>query len=128
MIDLSAVAREVDREILSQLLRRGDDLSRPRDTVVYFYLRDGDQRHGATVRAELAVRLERDGWATRPTVKQDGVVGNREQAVNPSSVNALIEAMEATAAEYQVVFDGWACAAPRPTLLGTLLRLLTGRA
>lgn len=110
MPDLDLVRRAVDRAVLEQLIKQGDDLSAERHTLVFFLRAKGDARHGELIFNPLAERLVASGWSIY-TLHADGVSGEKQQhRVDPAAINRLSEDMEALAAEFGVDYDGWECA------------------
>lgn len=108
-IDLSSVRRKGDRKILEALLEHGDDLSRRRHTLLFFYRIEGDERtdeeaFGALISAGeklgLSIYSQRDG----------ALILEGQKLVDPDNVNALTEWAEQQAARAGVEFDGWECA------------------
>ncbi len=110
MADLRKLRRAADRAVLEQLLKHGDDLSVPRDTVVYFYLHGGERRASEEVLGALGADLEARGFTVRRAAVHDGVIGNADRAVDPVSLDALIGDMLELAETHDVDFDGWECA------------------
>jgi hypothetical protein len=109
MDDLDAVKRPADRALLEQLIKRGDDLSAARHTLVFLLRAKGDQRDGELVFNPLAGRLVAAGWSIY-TLHADGVSGEAQRRVDPIGINQISDAMDALAAEFGVDYDGWECA------------------
>ncbi|HYD87893.1 MAG TPA: ribonuclease E inhibitor RraB [Vitreimonas sp.] len=109
MSDLDKVSRPADRAILEQLNQHGDDLSSVRHTLVFFLRAEDDERDGELVFNPLAERLVAAGWSIY-TLHGDGVSGEAQRRVDPVGINRISEEMEALAAEFGVVYDGWECA------------------
>ncbi|MEZ5958849.1 MAG: ribonuclease E inhibitor RraB [Hyphomonadaceae bacterium] len=109
MADLNLVHRGVDRAVLEELVKRGDDLTTVRQTLVFFLRRKSDARDGELVFNPLAAELVARGW-TIHSLHADGISGEAQRLVDPASTNNLSTEMEALAAEFGVNYDGWECA------------------
>ncbi len=102
-------ARPGDRAIFEQLLARGDALTTPRHTIVFFYKNADDARGPELVLNPLAQRLVAAGWAITD-LRADAVIAEAQRAADAASIDALSSEMEALAAASGVAFDGWECA------------------
>jgi hypothetical protein len=102
------VERIGDRTVLEELLKRGDDPTRPRHTIVFFYRHDDDERSAELAFNPLAVRLQTLGWSVN--LADDAVIAEANRTVDPDALNAMSEVMEELAREFGVRYDGWECA------------------
>jgi hypothetical protein len=101
--------RPADQVILDELRKRGDTLTALRHTLAYFYLFADDQRSAELTLNPMAQRLLLSGWAI-VDLRADALIVEGQRAVDPASLNVMIEEMEALASEFGVEFDGWECA------------------
>jgi hypothetical protein len=108
-VDLSGVRREPDRAILEQLLKHGDDLSRPRHTLMFFYRIKNDDRPRGALFDGLIASAASIGLSVGRN-DDDGLVLEGEMFVDPARLNDLIGWAEREAAIAGVEFDGWECA------------------
>ena len=96
-----AQAAKRDDEVRAALARHGDDGTAPRDTVFYFY---GGDFEGLGSAARAA------GYATKLTIKSDGVILSKDMPVDAASFAATSAQMEAWAQAFGCEYDGWECA------------------
>lgn len=101
--------RPGDQAILDELRNRGDTLTVPRHTIAYFYLFPDDQRSAELTLNPMAQRLLVTGWVL-VDLRADALIVEAQRAVDPVSINAMIDEMETLASEFGVEFDGWECA------------------
>jgi hypothetical protein len=102
------VERIGDRTVLEELLKRGDDPTRPRHTIVFFHRHEDDERSAELAFNPLAVRLQTLGWSVN--LADDAVIAEAHRTVDPDALNAMSDAMEDLAHEFGVRYDGWECA------------------
>ncbi len=103
-------ARSADLEIIGQLQKLGADLSRPRDTIVYLYFKTED---GARIAADHLSANAFDAQV-RPAAAGNipwVVVANRDDVVNPKSIDDLNMIAEEAASAGGGEYDGWEAAA-----------------
>jgi hypothetical protein len=97
---------EADQAVLDQIAQRGDDLSQPRHTLLFFYklksagspcfglIADAAKNHGLTV----------------CVVDEETLTLERQCYVDPERLKPLIDWATEIAAEANADFDGWECA------------------
>jgi hypothetical protein len=76
---------------------------------VFFDVRKDDARNPELVLNPLALAASQIGWRIAG-VNKSGLTIESEQMVDPDSVNAMSDQMDALAREFGVEFDGWECA------------------
>lgn len=101
--------RPGDQAILEELVKRGDDLSAPRHTLVFFYRAKDDTRSAEAVLNPLAQRLQAIGWGV-VDLREDALIAETQRPADAASVDSMVDQMEALAREFGVKFDGWECA------------------
>jgi hypothetical protein len=97
-------ASEADVRVLDHLTQLGCDPGVPREVTHYVYLR---KQNDAGIVADI---LERDGWRTAVEPCDDTsfvVLATRVAALSTSIVKETRRMLEALAAEYGGIYDGW---------------------
>jgi len=89
---------ELAKETLQVFADRGEDFSDVRHVLHFFY---GGNFHG------LAEALRELGYQTRLTVKEDGVVAERHEAIGESWRTSTLVHLCELADSYSVEYDGW---------------------
>lgn len=107
--DLSGLSRLQDRLVLEQLLDHGDDLSRRRHTLLFFYRVEGDSRPAPQIFDRIISESGKLGFAVANQTDRALVVEGHK-LVDPENLEALTSWCEGVAAETGADFDGWECA------------------
>ncbi|MDP1738112.1 MAG: ribonuclease E inhibitor RraB [Caulobacter sp.] len=87
-----------DAKVRAVLEEHGDQATTPRPTTFYFY---GGDYQG------LAKDASAEGYITRPTAKNDGVILEKVVAVDEGAFEAIEAQMEAWGETFGCEFDGW---------------------
>jgi hypothetical protein len=108
-VDLSAVSRAGDREVLQSLIAQGDDLSQPRHTVLYFYRLTNSARVAPPIFDAIVKEAAKLGLSV---ARRDGeeLVLEGVLRVDPANIEKLVDWAESAAKRHAADFDGWECA------------------
>jgi hypothetical protein len=104
--------REGDRMILSQLMKRGAEMTKPREVLHYLYLpsQESTDRAAETLRAqgyEAEAQLAANAASDPPNPWL--VLAKIQGVVNNETVELMRQAFEKLATEYNGGYDGWKC-------------------
>lgn len=107
--ELSGLSRSADRKVLEILAEYGDDLSRRRHTILFFY------RHKDDAGTDPAVfqTIINDGATLGFRIashRADALIIEGHKLVDPDNLEALSTWAEEIADAAGVTFDGWECA------------------
>jgi hypothetical protein len=89
---------ELAKDTLQVFEERGEDMTDVREVIHYFY--------GGNFQA-LGEALEELGYSTRPTVDNDGVVAQRDEAIGEGWRTSTLRHLCELADAYGVEYDGW---------------------
>jgi len=101
--------RAADWAALERLRARGDDLSQPRRTAVFFCRRNGDAHAAAELFDAIAAAATITGLHEHER-SDEKLVLQGELYVHPDALEFLLEWGELWAAHTGLIFDGWECA------------------
>jgi hypothetical protein len=108
-IDLNGLSRVQDRKVLEQLIEHGDDLTKRRHTILFFYRMDDDTREvEATFDPLIAAGKELGFTVSRQD--DEALILEGYKLVDPENLEALSTWAESVAESAGARFDGWECA------------------
>jgi hypothetical protein len=90
----------LDDKVRLALAKEGDDGSKPRHTLLYFYGGDVDGLSAAALAA---------GYEVNPTEARVGLILEKTVAVDEDGFNSIAVQMGKWAQEFEAEYDGWEC-------------------
>lgn len=108
-VDLTGLSRFQDRLVLENLLDHGDDLSKRRHTLLFFYRVKGDSHPAARIFDPIVSEAAKLGFSVAGQTDRSLIVEGYK-LVDPENLEALTSWAEGIAAETGADFDGWECA------------------
>lgn len=107
--DIEALSRFEDRKVLEILTAFGDDLSRRRHTILFFYRHKTDCGTDPAIFDPIIAEAAALGF-TVVSHRSDAVIVEGHKLVDPENLEALSKWAEDIADSANVHFDGWECA------------------
>jgi hypothetical protein len=107
--DLSGLSRFTDRRVLEILTEHGDDLSRRRHTILFFYRRKDDPGSDTALFDPITREAAKLGFSVA-SLRPDALIVEGHKLVDPENLEALSAWAEGIAEVTGVRFDGWECA------------------
>lgn len=107
-VDLTGSYRELrdaDQALLDEIMCRGDDLSQPRHTLLFFY-----EIGGQTPSFDMVVAAAPNRNLSVSRREAEQVVLEGQLYVHPEALKSLVDWAIELARDASVEFDGWECA------------------
>lgn len=108
-MDLNGLSRAQDRKVLEQLIEHGDDLSKRRHTILFFYRKDDDARPEDKLFGPIISAGKELGF-TVARRDDESLIIEGYKLVDPENLEALSTWAEGIADASGARFDGWECA------------------
>jgi len=97
-----------DIAVLEQLKERGDDLSQPRRTLLFFY-RGGEEDRSAADLFDPIAEAGREAGLTVSVSEENELILEGNLLVHPQALEMLLDWARQWAEHTGAEFDGWEC-------------------